>query len=96
VDLRPDGVPTRGYSGPGRIPLRHSNKWYQSRRSEKPEKTSVNFDRYSVRLVSPTFRVCKAFTEFSVRLVSPTFRVCKAFTEFPDKQEESASCCGNI
>jgi hypothetical protein len=29
-----------GYSGSGRIPLRHSNNWYQSRRSEKPGKTS--------------------------------------------------------
>jgi hypothetical protein len=28
-------VPARGYSGSGRIPLRHSNKWYQSQRFEK-------------------------------------------------------------
>jgi hypothetical protein len=40
VAPRPDGALARGYSGSGRIPLRHSNKWYQSRRSEKPGKTS--------------------------------------------------------
>jgi hypothetical protein len=40
VDLRPGGAPTRGYSGPGRILLHHSNKWYQSRRPAKPGKTS--------------------------------------------------------
>jgi hypothetical protein len=38
---RPDEAPTCGYSGLGRIPLRHSNKWYQSRRSKKIGKTSL-------------------------------------------------------
>jgi hypothetical protein len=36
VDLGLMGCQLVGiYSGSGRIPLRHSNKWYQSRRPEK-------------------------------------------------------------
>jgi hypothetical protein len=37
VGLRPGWAPTRGYSGPGRIPLRHSNTQVGAAGTSRPQ-----------------------------------------------------------